>query len=404
MKIFSANWILPIVRPPIRHGAVAVDDRRLIRMVAPVSDVLASYPGAEVKEFEDSVILPGLVNAHTHLELSMMRGQLPINRSFPDWAYEAITRRSEFTPEQTAVKCREGMEELRRCGTIAVGDIANHSDSSWAELGRSGLYGIRFHEVTGFPPDMAEARFEEFRARVVGPESGKVSQSMAPHAPYSVSPQLIRMIGGYCAENGLRTTIHLAESADEVEFIHSGSGGFKELLTKLGRWDPAWPVPGVSPVQYLDRMGFLNERMMAVHCVHVNEDDLFVLRDRGVSVCTCPRSNSRIDTGGVAPVTAMVRAGLTVCLGTDSLASNDDLNLWNEMADLRVKHPGLAPDQVLRMATLNGARALGLDDRLGSVEAGKEAALVRVVSKDRVDHPEEFLTSGFGEIEWVGLL
>lgn len=395
MKIFSADWILPITRDPIARGAVVVDDHGLIAFVDAMESVRLKFPGVPITHFENTVILPGLVNAHTHLELSMMRGVLSGNQKFPEWAYGAITRRFEFTPDQIVAACRDAVNGLLETGTIGVGDIANHSAVSWEILLNSGLFGVQFHEVTGFPSVMAASRFRAFADRVENVVGSRMSQSLGPHAPYSVSPELFRLIAVYCREHGLRTTVHLAESEDEVTFIRQGAGGFRDLLARLDRWDSGWTPPGTTPVRYLDDLGFLSEDTLVVHAVHVNDEDIRILRDRRVSVCTCPRSNARIDVGGVAPVEAMLAAGINMCVGTDSLASNDDLNLWNEMTDLKSKHPSLSSSTILKMATFGGAKALGLDRRIGSLDTGMEAAMIGVSSATAIREPADFLLSGF---------
>jgi cytosine/adenosine deaminase-related metal-dependent hydrolase len=393
MRILSADWLLPISSPPLRDGAVVVDYGGTIVDVGPRREIVARHANLPCDSEPNSILMPGLVNAHTHLELCAMKGVIADVEHFGDWAYQAITKRKQFTPGQVVEACRQGIRETEACGVVAVGDIANHSATSLPLLRASSLRAVVFNELTGFPSSMADSRFAEFSTRIGRESDGRIMETLCPHAPYSVSPELFRRIARYCAERRLVTSIHLAESKDEIEFLRTGKGRFRELLLKLDRWDESWEVPQTSPVGYLDRLGFLDQHVLVVHGVHVDGDDLGILKKRRVSVCTCPRSNARIDTGGVAPVPAILAAGLNVCIGTDSLASNDDLDLWNEMRFLRKLHPRLSEATVLQMATLNGARALGFGEEIGSVDKGKKAALIRIIHGSPTTDPEALVLS-----------
>jgi cytosine/adenosine deaminase-related metal-dependent hydrolase len=198
--------------------------------------------------------------------------------------------------------------------------------------------------------------------------------------------------------------VHLAESQDEVEFLKTGSGPMKDMIQKIGRWDENWKAPGTTPVSYLNKMGFLNSKLLIVHAVHVTDEDIELLKSNNVNICSCPRSNVQIDVGGTAPVEKYLKAELNVCLGTDSLASNDDLNLWNEMAFFKKVHPQIPDRAIIEMATINGARALGFDGEIGSVEINKDAVLIRVESSQRIDDPESFLLSGYDSFKSVNTI
>ncbi|NUM79711.1 amidohydrolase family protein, partial [bacterium] len=298
----------------------------------------------------------------------------------------------------------DAVRDLEKTGAVAVGDIANHSETSLAALKQSSLYALIYNEVTGFSPAIARQRFGEFARKVIQPANPKIRQSLAPHAPYSVSADLFRLAGDFIKIHRLHSTVHLAESLDEIEFLRHGTGKIKTMIEKIGKWDATWPVPDATPVGYLDWLGFLHERLLAVHAVHVSDADIQILRQKNVSVCTCPRSNRKINVGGKAPVGKMIAAGINVCIGTDSLASNDDLNLWNEMRFLQSVHPETGADMILKMATINGARALGLDDKIGSIETGKNSALIVVTSSESIESPETFLLSGYQNFKSISQL
>lgn len=405
MKIYLADWVLPITSSKIRDGAVVLSDDGRIADFGPRPDILKKYSDKNIQTVaaKNSVIMPGLVNAHTHLELSMMKGVIPHGLLFSDWVFEAVTKRFQFTEATISADCEKQIHALQSCGTVAVGDIANHSATSLPLLERSSLYAVIYNEVTGFAGSIAKNRFQEFIAKIPDTKNKKIRHALAPHAPYSVSPELFRLISEY---NGSEkySTVHLAESKDETEFLMTGSGPMKEMIQKIGRWDDNWKAPGTTPVSYLKKLGILNSKLLIVHAVHVTDEDIELLKSNNVNICSCPRSNVQINVGGTAPVEKYLKAGLNVCLGTDSLASNEDLNLWNEMAFFKKVHPRIPDRAIIEMATINGARALGFDREIGSIEKNKDAALIRVESSQRIDDPESFLLSGYDRFKSVNTL
>ena len=402
MKIFLADWVLPITSAKIRDGAVVLSDDGRIADFGPRPDILKKYSDKNIQivAAKNSVIMPGLVNAHTHLELSMMKGVIPHGLLFSDWVFEAVTKRFQFTEATISADCEKQIHALEACGTAAVGDIANHSATSLPLLQKSSLYAVVYNEVTGFAGSIAKDRFLEFAAKIPDKINNKIRHALAPHAPYSVSPELFRLIAEY---NGSEkhSTVHLAESQDEIEFLRTGSGPMKEMIRKIGRWDENWKAPGTTAVSYLKKLEILNSKLLIVHAVHVSDNEIDLLKSHHVSVCSCPRSNVQINVGGTAPVEKYIKAGLNVCLGTDSLASNEDLNLWNEMTFFKTLHPQVPDQAIIEMATLNGARALGFDREIGSIEKEKDGALIRVESVKPIEKPELFLLSGFDKFAAV---
>lgn len=396
MKIYLADWVLPITSAKIRDGAVVLSDEGRITDFGSHQEILKKYSDKNIQTVvtKNSVIMPGLVNAHTHLELSMMKGVIPHGLPFGEWVFEAITKRFQFSEPTISADCEKQIHALEACGTIAVGDIANHSATSLPLLERSSLYAVVYNEVTGFASSIAKDRFQEFVAKTPNTANKKIRHALAPHAPYSVSPELFRLISEY---NGASkySAVHLAESQDEVEFLKTGSGPMKNMIQKIGRWDENWMSPGTTPVSYLKKLGVLNSKLLIVHAVHVTDEDIELLRSDNVNICSCPRSNVQINVGGTAPVEKYLNAGLNVCLGTDSLASNEDLNLWNEMAFFKKIHPQISDATIIVMATINGARALGFNEKIGSIEKGKDGALICVESYQPITDPESFLLSGY---------
>jgi cytosine/adenosine deaminase-related metal-dependent hydrolase len=215
-----------------------------------------------------------------------------------------------------------------------------------------------------------------------------------------VSPALLRAIAD--ASKDARISIHLGESAEELDFLGSGGGAWRSLLTSLGAWTDQWRPPGTGPVDYVASHGLLNQRLLAVHCVHLTERELAMLAEAGASVVTCPRSNQWVGAG-VPPVERFYRSGVRVAVGTDSLASVGDLNVFSELRLMRQIAPGIPAREILASATRHGADALGFGDTLGTIEPGKRAELITVSVPEGAGDVEEYLLSGIEpeQVRWL---
>lgn len=403
MPQYRAAWILPISQPPIRDGWVRVERGRVVAL-GPHRRGERTVP--DEIDLGAVAMMPGLVNGHTHLELSWMRGRIAGTDRFPDWVRSliAIRRgRNEATDPEAQSAIRESIGEARRCGTALVGDISN-SLASAIPLAKSDLAAVVFRELIGFKSEnvtaLAEAASRELGAL---PKTGMIRYALAPHAPYSVSPLLFQAIrSALRREPFTPCSVHLGESVEEVEFLQSGEGAWRQTLEDLGAWDPSWVAPKCDPVEYLDRMGFVDDRLVAVHGVQLQPRALDRLAKRGATLVTCPRGNA-LTGAGTPPVSAFYRARVRVAVGTDSLASVPDLNVFSELAELRRLAPDVAASSLLESATINGARALGFDADFGSIEPGKRAELIAVNVLSGGDDVEEFLLSGIqlDQIRWV---
>jgi cytosine/adenosine deaminase-related metal-dependent hydrolase len=399
MLVYLARHLLPVSSPPVRDAAVAVDGRR-IAAVGPRAEVIeAAGSDAEIRDPGPAVVLPGLVNAHAHTELSWLGDERPAGGDYVRWLrglLEALGAMDETVARPAAERAVETMQSR---GTVALGDVGNQA---WIVpvLARSSLFGIAFHEIYGFRNDDAEHVLEEAAERLeslssdsdVAAASERLSVCLTAHAPHTTSAALLRALAGRSTASGQPLSIHAAESRAECELLSDGSGPFRDLYRERGMWDDGWDGAGSSPVEYLHHLGVLSPRTLAVHCVQLQRQDHSLLQQREVTVVTCPRSNEFLGVG-TAPVPELLREGIPVALGTDSLASCPDLDLFAEMAALRRLHPKLAPLAILRMATLNGARALQLADRLGTIEPGKLARLVVVPLESDGDDPLEAICS-----------
>ena len=368
MLRIRAQFVHPVTAPPIEDGAVLVDDRGTIAAVGP-NLVVPTRPGARQLEFPDARLLPGLVNTHTHLELTHLAGK-NAEREFAAWIRTLRALKDATTPEEFSRSAEQGVRDAWAAGVTCVADTGS-TGAPLEALARLGGRGIYYQEVFG--PDPAQcaasmAELERALARLSPLASSPLSLGVSPHAPYTVSEPLYRAVADLARRERWPLAMHLAESRAETELVRDGSGPFADALRARGF---AVRAQHCSPVQYLLRLGVLQRATgwLCIHGVQVDGPDIDVLRDAGVAVAHCPRSN-RVHGHGTAPLAAFRRAGLPVGLGTDSVVSVGDSSLLAEATAA-----GLDGEDALRMLTIEGARALGLEREIGSLEVGKQADL-----------------------------
>jgi cytosine/adenosine deaminase-related metal-dependent hydrolase len=399
MVSYTAEWVLPIAGEPIHQGFVTVQDGR-IAAVGERVDTAAIDLGRVA-------IMPALVNAHAHLELSYLRGVIPPTERFLDWIRGIMaTRRQYPNPEDPRIidAARAGIAEAKASGTGLIGDVSNTLVTARL-LHEARLPAQMFYELLRFNASDPESMTREARAKADAAASGDglLRVSLAPHAPYSVSPGLFAAIrADLDAHPGQVSCVHLGESPEEMEFIRNGTGPWRALLEELQVWTDAWDVPGASPVAYLDALGFLDRRVLAVHGVQLEGDDLNRLHSLDMTVVACPRSNQYVGVGP-PPLEAFYAMNVSVAFGTDSLASVQDLNLFSELAEARRIAPRVQARSLLESATRQGARALGFEEEFGTIEEGKRAQLIAVRLPEAVDDVEEYLVGGIepGAIVWL---
>jgi aminodeoxyfutalosine deaminase len=400
--IHRAAWVLPVAAPPVRDGWVAVEAGRVVACGDgnPPSEAIAAPPFGAA----GAAILPALVNAHTHLELSYMRGLVPPAASFDTWVRGLIALRGKnldpFAPDIIHA-AGAAIAEARAAGTGLIGDVSN-TLATTRLLSDAAMPAHVFHEVLGFNSVDPGALVNAARRRVEGLDvtDGFVRVSVTPHAPYSVSPALFMAIAEHAP--GALTSIHLGESPEEIHFLNHGGGPIQAALQSLGAWNPSWTPPRCGPVEYIDKFGLLSERLLAVHGVQLSYRELAQLTAAGATLVTCPRSNHWVGVGD-PPVERFYASGVRVAIGTDSLASVEDLNVFTEMAAIRRLSSDVPARAILESATRIGAEALGFGNEFGTIEPGKRAALLAVRVPDAVEDVEEYLVGGItsAQLAWL---
>ncbi len=394
MKILTATHLLPISGPPIERGAVAIDGCEIVG-VGNREDTLGQFPTANVQDFGDAAILPGFVNCHSHLEITSMRGGLDdVEHDFSAWLIKLNDQRAGFTDQGIKAAAIAGATEGAQAGVTCFGDIGRFGIAGLEALKAVGLRGVLFQE-TEFSPDdrTAESDFnsliEKF-AKLQSSATELVEVGLSPHSPYTVSPKLFRLIADFAANENVKLTIHTAESTDEHEFLMSGTGFFADVYKKYGF---EWTSPHCSPVEYLDRLGVLRAKPLLAHCVTVSESDIDLIAKSGSTIAHCPKSNAKFGHG-YAPFEAFLHSGISVGLGSDSVASNNVCDLLEEsrFASLTARNRSgrkrfIAAEEVLRTATLGGAAALGLQERVGTLETGKQADITVVSLSHAAQRP-----------------
>lgn len=401
MRLVSARWVIPIERPPLAEGAVALEEDGTIRALGARDDLRAGFPDVP-EERAQGVLVPGLVNAHSHLELSALSGAVPGGNGVVAW-----TRRLMKTVVETAREARENaaLDAARaavRLGTAAIGDVGNGLDAAPA-IGEAGLSGMLFHELVGSRETatgdaLADAARE--RAEVADRWPAVLGYVPAPHAPYSVGPQLMRRIFAAAAATGHPTSVHVAEDPDEIALLRDGTGRWVDVLRAMGI-DPTTRSPGRSPVTYLAELGAFEapKPPLLVHMVHAGAGDRQLAREAGATVVLCPRSNLHIG-GRLADVPRLLEDGVALAVGTDSLASAPDLSLWGELAVLAAHFPSVPAARWLEAATHNGARALGLRAH-GGLMPGKRPGVLDVLVEDMNAPMESLVRDASPSLRWV---
>lgn len=376
ITLYTASWLYNPGQPPIPGGAVAVQDGSILA-VGPATELVLRF-GQPTADYPGCAILPGFVNAHTHLELThfpawRLRGGLDYHpHRFVDWIVQMVKVRRGVTVEETHLSLKAGIAACLRSGTTCVGDIVTTPELLAAYDG-SLLAGRLYLELIGQDLTLFESRLRKALLAALA-LNGTQRAGLSPHAPYTLSEAVLPGIAAAAQQHKLPLSLHLAESADEDTVLFDSTGPLADELYPLVGWSNFLPPPRrTTPARFFDAAGLLGSTTLAVHCVQVTPADAALLKRRDVTICLCPRSNERLAVGH-APVHLFKKLGIPLCIGTDSLASNDSLSLWDELRFALDAYRGeLTPEELLQMATAGGAAGLGLGGQVGSLTAGRRA-------------------------------
>ncbi len=397
-----ARWVVPVATPPIADGTVITDGDR-ITWVGPRANAPV---GGHDEELGDCILTPGLVNAHTHLDLTMMRGALE-DLTFFDWVSTLVrAKREALTEGDFRAAALLGVAEGLSRGITTFGDTGDN-DAAFDALLTLGARGIAYREVFGPDPEQVDASVAGLMDAVAAMRrraTSLVRVGVSPHAPYSVSDALFKAIGEFAAREALPLAVHVAESAAEDDLVIRAAGPFAEFLRGRGI---AVARRAYGPIQLLDAAGLLRRSTLLIHCVRASASDVARMADTGCGIAHCPASNAKLGHG-IAPLKEFLAAGARVGLGSDSMASNNTMDLLAEarLASLQqralTKRADALPARAaFRLATLGGAEALRLDGETGSLVPGKQADLVAFRMSDLgapVADPLAALVFGAGQI------
>jgi len=352
-ELHRAKWIVADASTIIENGYLEVENGFIkgVHKDSPKEKCIDHGPGA---------LIPPLINAHLHLELSALKNQLPFDRGFKSWVTALLDKRASLGEKILISEARKAIRDLETFGNLYVGDISTLGIVK-PMIERSGLNGVCFHEFLGSDIPCFNVQ-----------KNAPLSFSLAGHAPHTSSPQLLQALKNRTAAAGLPFSIHVAESDDESEFIYDKKGAWADFLLARGIDWSSWKIGSKTPVAYLDDLGLLDPLTMAVHVLNATDKDFDMLGLSGAKVCVCPRSNWNLHKK-LPDIEKMIQRGIQPGLGTDSLASCDSLNIFDEMAFVRETYPGLDLQTIFSMGTINGARALGVNRWTGTLFKGNKA-------------------------------
>lgn len=379
--MLRSRIVVPVSQPPVEEGAVLISGRR-IAWVGPWKH-LRNKGNCKTIDLGDSVLLPGLVNAHCHLDYTDMAGRIPPQKSFVDWIKLITTAKSEWNYSEFAESWLRGAGMLVRTGTTTVADFETVPELLPEVWTATPLRVISFLELTGVKiRRKPRVMVQEAIGRIASLPRGRDRAALAPHAPYSTVPELLRRTAAASRRRKWLLSVHVAESRQEFDMFMHGRG---EMFEWLRRNERNMADCGVgSPIQHLERSRALGKNLMAVHVNYLGQTDASLLGRHKVSVVHCPRSHSYFRHDPF-PFGALTKVRVNICLGTDSLATvykkpreSVELSLFEEMRAFARVHPRISHRKILEMATLNGARALGLARRAGEIAKGAFADLIAI--------------------------
>ncbi len=387
--VLQARLIFPVAAPPIVDGCVTIAGEQIVAVGRAGNDV-------ELVDLGDVAIVPGLVNAHTHLEFADITAPLgKPGMPLPDWIRLVMAHRraAVASPGQSV---QQGLQECLHSGSTTLGEIATRD---WrGEIASSGPLSpevVMFREGIAPTAERVGPAVSAAEAFLASPDGLlHVHPALSPHAPYTVHPRLLDSLVDLARRHDVPLAMHLAESREELELLHTGGGPFRELLIELNAWDAASDARLNSILTYLERLACA-PRALVIHGNYLSADEQTFLAERAASMSLvyCPRTHAFFNHEPY-PLAERLQHGVRVALGTDSRASSPDLDLWSEMRFVAEQHPDVSLKTVLQLGTSAGARALGLGSQVGTLEAGKTANLAIIALDSNGADPYERLLLG----------
>lgn len=379
MIIVKAKYLITNPEHCIENGAVAVNGTKIYR-IGTFEEIKALTNVDKIIDLGNAVILPGLINIHTHLDLTNLHNRIKPTSNFTHWVFQIIGARIRWKDEDYISSIEKGINLCMESGTTTVADIAN-TEYSFSVLKKSPLRKVVYKEVIDLNPDHAKDVLKKTQTELSTIITDDLlSIGLSPHAPYSVSKELYQAIAQFAVETDTPVCTHIAETLDEIEFLTKGTGSFPTFLRQIRAMPDNWQPPGLTPIQYLNEAGILNDRPLLIHCNYVTDEEISLIKSSGASVAFCPRSHHFFGHTN-HPFQKLLDAGINVGLGTDSLASNNSLSVLDAMKFLSLHH-SIPPTTLLAMSTINGAKALGLESKTGQIKEGFEADLCGVHLSD----------------------
>ena len=385
--ILRAKYVMPNSCTIIENGAVAIQGSKIVDVG--LYPTVRDSGAPPIHDLGEAILMPGLVNAHTHLDLTSIADSIQRVPKFTDWIFQIVGKR---TPETIGPSVREGMQQSLAGGVTTVGDI-DGTGGSVQVLRDTPIRKVVFFEVLGFSGESTATGLTRLATYLDSPpvSDSLLTPALSPHAPYSTSADIYRE----CVASGLSVCTHVAETEEELEFLSSGTGAFLDYLEAFGISTVGWSPPELTPVQYMGTLGILRRNSVLVHCNYLTDADVATLAESGASVVFCPRSHHYFYHTD-HPVMRLVEKGTNVAIGTDSLASNWSLSLLDELKFLAHTQPCIRPETLFDMVTYNGAKALGLE-QVGRLEKGWQADIIAVQIPNDGRPPIEQILDSFSE-------
>lgn len=399
MQIISAKYFLPINSPMIQHGAIAIENGEIIE-VGSFDDLKKNYPNATQEVYSQHVLMPGLINAHTHLDLGghknypfdPVRTLVP-EVHFAEWLISTIDYKKNANPKNIREAIQEGIESSIEWGATCVGEMGD-CEGIFPLLEKSGIRSVVFQQMLHSAASQAQDRYESALGLVEKYQDQAdplMSMGLAPYSAYTVSRNILRLMSSYAASTHIPLMIHVAESFAEMELFYNSTGEMiTQLFPYLGWKEEVPPAFRKTPIAYLDEIGFLAAKPALVGCVQTTPDDHERIKKSESKVIITPRSNNFLKLGAVA-LDKMHAKGICIALATDGLSSNSNLSLWDELRFLneQLAEAGsdISSEELLKMVTVNAARAINVEDSVGSLSVGRRAdyIVVKVGAEDIAD-------------------